>query len=198
MKEEKTMELAGQIKKFRAEFGMSQEQLAEKIFVSRQTISNWETEKSYPDIHSLLLLSSIFKVSLDTLVKGDIEIMKEKIEKDEVNHFNTLSNIFALLYVLCLITPIPLIKFLGLKGMAIWVVQWLVTMFAALKVEKLKKKHNLRTYKEIVAFVDGKELDVEEQKREDEKTKYQKLLLGLVSGIVALVVCIIMGIIFKF
>lgn len=192
------MELAGQIKKFRAEFGMSQEQLAEKIFVSRQTISNWETEKSYPDIHSLLLLSSIFKVSLDTLVKGDIEIMKEKIEKDEVNHFNTLSNIFAGLYVLCLITPIPLIKFLGLKGMAIWAVQWVITMVAALKVEKLKKKHDLRTYKEIVAFVDGKELDKERQKRGDEKVKYQKLLLGFVSGIVALVVCIIMSIIFKF
>lgn len=192
------MELGGQIKKFRAEFGMSQEQLAEKIFVSRQTISNWETEKSYPDIHSLLLLSSIFKVSLDTLVKGDIEIMKEKIEKNEVNHFNTVSNIFAVLYVLCLITPIPLMKFFGLKGMAIWAVQMAVTIFAAIKVEQLKKKHNIRTYKEIVAFVYGQELDKEEQKRDDEKAKYQKFLFGFISGIVALVVCIIMGIIFKF
>lgn len=43
----------------------SQEELAEKIYVSRQTISNWETAKNYPDIHSLLRLSSLFNVSLD-------------------------------------------------------------------------------------------------------------------------------------
>ena len=80
------MELSIQIKKYRTELHLSQEELAEKVYVTRQTISNWENEKSYPDIHSLLLLSSLFNVSLDQLIKGDIEKMKEiwkKIEKDE-------------------------------------------------------------------------------------------------------------------
>ena len=70
------MELATHIKEHRARLGMSQEELAEKIFVSRQTISNWETDRTYPDVQSLLLLSNLFDVSVDSLIKGDVEEMK--------------------------------------------------------------------------------------------------------------------------
>lgn len=56
------MELNKQLKKYRAQQNLSQENLADKIFVSRQTISNWENGKSYPDIQNLLLLSGIFNV----------------------------------------------------------------------------------------------------------------------------------------
>lgn len=73
------MEIGKQIKKYRNEIEISQDELAEKIFVSRQTISNWENNKSYPDLRSLLLLSSLFGVSLDKLIKGDLEEMKEKL-----------------------------------------------------------------------------------------------------------------------
>ena len=66
------MQVGNQIKKYRDQLHLSQEQLAEKIYVTRQTISNWETNKSYPDIHSLVLLSQIFNVSIDQLVKGDL------------------------------------------------------------------------------------------------------------------------------
>ena len=70
------MELSKRIKELRTEKGWSQEALAERIYVSRQTISNWETEKSYPDVQSLLILSNIFGVSLDDLIKGDVDTMK--------------------------------------------------------------------------------------------------------------------------
>lgn len=63
------MELYKQIKRYRTDMNLSQEELAEKIYVTRQTISNWENDKSYPDIHSLLLLSSTFHISLDQLIK---------------------------------------------------------------------------------------------------------------------------------
>ena len=49
------MELNEQIKKYRTEMNLSQEELAEKIYVTRQSVSNWENGKTYPDIHSLLL-----------------------------------------------------------------------------------------------------------------------------------------------
>ena len=62
------MELSKQIKKYRTEANLSQEELADKIYVSR-TISNWENEKNYPDIKSLVLMSEVFQVSLDNLVK---------------------------------------------------------------------------------------------------------------------------------
>lgn len=70
------MNIGNQIKFFRQRDHLSQEELAAKLYVSRQTISNWENDKSYPDIHNLLMLSSLFQVSLDNLVKGDIEIME--------------------------------------------------------------------------------------------------------------------------
>lgn len=59
------MDLSHQIKKYRKQLAFFQEELAEKLYVSRQTISNWENERSYPDIHNLLLLSVLFDVSLD-------------------------------------------------------------------------------------------------------------------------------------
>ena len=59
------MNLGSQIKKYRSELSMSQDELAEKLFVSRQSVSNWENDKTYPDIKSLLLLSEVFQVSLD-------------------------------------------------------------------------------------------------------------------------------------
>lgn len=78
---------------------LSQEDLAERVYVTRQTISNWETGKSYPDIHSLLLLSSLFDVSLDTLIKGDLEMMREKVNEKEVREFNFYANIFGVLLI---------------------------------------------------------------------------------------------------
>ena len=63
------MELGNQIKKYRSELQISQEQLADRIYVSRQTISNWENEKNYPDVNSLILLSEVFQTSIDKLIK---------------------------------------------------------------------------------------------------------------------------------
>ena len=61
------MELGKQIKNCRQEANLSQEELAERVYVSRQTISNWENDKSYPDVNSLVLLSEVFHISLDKL-----------------------------------------------------------------------------------------------------------------------------------
>ena len=62
------MNIGNQIKKYREQLKISQEELADKIFVTRQTISNWENNKNYPDIKSLSLLSYNLNVSLDDLV----------------------------------------------------------------------------------------------------------------------------------
>ena len=62
------MDVGIRIKKYREKHNISQDELAEKIFVSRQTISNWENNKSYPDIKSLMLLSNIFNVDRKSVV----------------------------------------------------------------------------------------------------------------------------------
>lgn len=53
-----------------------------------QKISNWETGKNYPDINSLVLSNTLFGVSLDILVKGDLEEMKEEIKAEDIKRFN--------------------------------------------------------------------------------------------------------------
>ena len=110
------MELSIQIKKYRTELHLSQEELAEKVYVTRQTISNWENEKSYPDIHSLLLLSSLFNVSLDQLIKGDIEKMKEIISEQEIKKFNYYGSIYTVHLAVLIISAVPLFMWLGTSG----------------------------------------------------------------------------------
>jgi transcriptional regulator with XRE-family HTH domain len=75
------MEIANKLKDARLNAGLTQEQVAEKIMVSRQTISNWENGKSLPDIISIMNLSDLYQISIDELLKGD-KRMKEKLEKD--------------------------------------------------------------------------------------------------------------------
>ena len=70
------MEIGKQLKDARIHYGMTQEFVAEKLHVSRQTISNWENEKSYPDIISVIELSNLYSVSLDDLLKGDKKMIE--------------------------------------------------------------------------------------------------------------------------
>lgn len=191
------MELGKQIKKYRKELSLSQDALAEKIFVSRQTISNWENDKSYPDINSLILLSEVFETSIDNLIKGDVEAMKEQIRNEDRKEFEKLGQIFSALFIAEIISPIPLAHFLGYAGIAIWVVLLGITMYVAILVEKKKKQFDVQTYREIVSFTEGERLDDIAKAREEGKRPYQKILLAFGSGVVALVIAIIFGIIFK-
>ena len=182
------MELGKHIRKYRAEANISQEELADRVFVSRQTISNWENNKSYPDIKSLVLMSEIFHVSLDQLIKGDLEKMKQEIDAQEYTKFKKDSNIFAGLFIALLMLPIPLAELFGWFGIAVYAMVFTVAMVYAIRVEKYKKKYNIQTYKEIVAFTEGKTLDQLEKAKEEGKRPYQKFLLAVCFGILTLLV----------
>ena len=114
------MEIGKRIKELRGGKGWNQEEFAEKVFVSRQTVSSWENDKSYPDIKSLLLMSELFGITLDEFVKGDLATMKKEINKDAVNRFNRLSYIYGIGFLIALITPYPLFFYLGWTGLIIW------------------------------------------------------------------------------
>ena len=75
------MNISKTIKEQRIKLSLSQEELADKVYVTRQTISSWENDKSYPDINSLILLSQVFSITIDNLLKGDLEVMEKMIEK---------------------------------------------------------------------------------------------------------------------
>ena len=191
------MELGQQIKKFRNELSLSQDALAEKVYVSRQTISNWENDKSYPDVNSLVLLSEVFNTSIDNLIKGDVEVMKEQVRSEDKKEFEKLSQVFAIMFFAVMITPIPLAHFLNYFGIAIWVIMMAATLYVAIMVEKKKKQFDIQTYREIIAFTEGERLDEIAKAREEGKRPYQKLLLAFGAGIVTLVIAIAFGMLFK-
>ncbi len=78
------MEIGKKLKDARLHSGLTQEKAAEELNVSRQTISNWENEKSYPDIISVIELSNLYSISLDDLLKGDEKMMKHLEESTNV------------------------------------------------------------------------------------------------------------------
>ena len=208
------MELSIQIKKYRTELHLSQEELAEKVYVTRQTISNWENEKSYPDIHSLLLLSSLFNVSLDQLIKGDIEKMKEIISDQEIKKFNYYGSIYTVHLAVLIISAVPLFMWLGRYAYIPFGILFIITQYWALKVEKLthlgvnerfchkgrieveklKKKNDIQTYKEIVAFTEGKKLDELHKAVEVGKRPYQNILKVIISAGVTAMICFLIGV----
>ncbi|WP_075718071.1 helix-turn-helix domain-containing protein [Roseburia sp. 499] len=187
------MEIGKQIKKYRLELNLSQDDLAEKIFVTRQTISNWENDKNYPDIKSLLLLSSLFDTSLDILVKGDLEEMKEQIKAEDVKQFNHDGAIFSFLLLGVVVSAIPLFLFLDFIGIGIWALLFIITMYYALRIEKQKKAHDIQTYKEIVAFSEGKKLSESEKGYERVKRPYQNILCVIGSALITLVICMVIA-----
>lgn len=76
------MILSEQIKRGRKQLAMSQSDLADAIWVSRNTISNWESGATTPDIQSLVLMSALFGITLDQMVKDDDQVMAQAFARD--------------------------------------------------------------------------------------------------------------------
>lgn len=102
------LEIGKKLKNARIEAGLTQEKAAEKIDVSRQTISNWENEKSYPDIISVIALSDLYSVSLDELLKGDQKMAEHLEESTNVVKSNKKLTGAILLNIILMILLIAL------------------------------------------------------------------------------------------
>ena len=184
------MDIGNKIKKYREQRNLSQDDLALKVFVSRQTISNWETNKSYPDIKSLSMLTNIFGVSLDEFVKGDIDMMRREIKKEKVKEFHLLSFIFLVEMLVLAIASYPLFKFLDTLGVIIWLLLFVITFITATIAEKFKKDNDVETYKEILAFLEGNPLTYEEREQEKGKRVYQKIVFAMAAAVIAFALCL--------
>ncbi len=191
------MEVGAQIKKYRSSMGISQEELAEKVYVSRQTVSNWETGKNYPDIHSVVLLSTVFNVSLDQLIKGDVEIMKKEIKETEIKKLNKYGGIYAVSLILAVISLVPFIVLMDWYGLIPWSGVYAIALYFAFKADKVKKDNHLSTYKEIVAFTEGRRLDEIEEQQEIGKRPYQTVMYMLGSAAIAFIVVYLMAKLFS-
>lgn len=178
------MELPKQLKENRERHGLSQEDVACAIYMSRQTISSWENGKTYPDVQSLMLLSQLFSVSIDELVKGDVVSMKDMISKDAVvmERLAWGSILLILAGVACMVA-FPLIweepSFLPrfswglIAGAGLFLTLFALALVCAGRIERIKKSHNLVSYREISAFMDG-----EDAPADDDSLSKKRPVLG--------------------
>lgn len=159
-------ELARQLKAKREERGLSQDEVSKAIFVPRQTISNWENDKTYPDVQSLLLLSQLFDVSIDELVRGDVVAIQRAIAEDSrkmrllsigMLAFSGLAFLFLLGFSLAWQEPSGFARMSkgNLAGAATFIVLYAIGFAMAIAVDRLKKKHDIVTYREIDQFLKG-------------------------------------------
>lgn len=113
------MEIGQKLKQTRLDSGLTQETVAERVGVSRQTVSNWENNRSYPDIASLLALSDLYSLTLDELLKGDAAMIRHLEQStDVVQSKNRLSRLLVVLTYLLLWALSILVFWMGLKAEA--------------------------------------------------------------------------------
>ena len=160
------MELSRQLKTRREEQGLSQDEVAKAIFVSRQTISNWETDKTYPDVQSLLLLSQLYYTSIDELVRGDAGRIQQVVERDSrkmrllsygMIGFSLLAFLFLLGFSLAWPEPSSFARMSkgNIAGGVTFIVLYAIGFGMAIAIDRLKKKHDIVTYREIDRFLKG-------------------------------------------
>ena len=140
------MRIADKIKNARIQKGYTQEQVAEELLVTRQTISNWENGKSLPDIISIIKMSELYEISLDEMMKGDKALLK-KVERDvgavkaekKLIKFAWISIVIAIILMILgeIIEGNPFIDFMN--GALPWILLGLMLLFAILYLNKEEK-----------------------------------------------------------
>ena len=93
------MNISEKIKQIRNNEGITQEQFAEKIYVSRNAVAKWETNRGYPDIQNLITISEVFNVGLDELVKEDCKVKNKIIAESSSKKWHLL----VILYLIAII-----------------------------------------------------------------------------------------------
>lgn len=186
--EGKRMELGRQIKRHRTERGLSQDDLAAKIYVSRQTVSSWENDKTYPDVESLLLLSVLFDVTVDELIKGDVEAMKEAISND----YRKMAALSSGGLAIAIVGAVAAVGGIGwwdwgiVPSVIIGLLVWGIGMAMLMKVERIKKENDLVTYRELVAYSKGEPIDRSNPR--SQRARQHRILKGVALTLAAAVI----------
>ena len=189
------MEVSNRIREERERLGLSQEALAREIYVSRQTVSNWETGKTYPDVQSLLLLSNLYGVSVDSLVRGDMEAMENNVENYELQRFKLKASTGLSLALIVL--GAAMLAILSSQGvditspLAIVAVAVMVAGAAvSLVADRVKKQYDFETMSEVKAFLDGAEPDqiIRNRRMPKAASVALKVLAGAALGVALMTV----------
>ena len=134
------MEIGKKLKEARLNRNLTQEVIAEKLNVSRQTISNWENEKSYPDIISVIELSNLYSISLDDLLKGDDAMMEHLQESTNVVKSNQKLLRAIILNIIVVILLVTLGMFLQSKSYYLVMIFCLAIVSSSLLLYQMIKR----------------------------------------------------------
>lgn len=135
------MNMADRIQYLRKNKGISQEELADKIGVSRQAVSKWESEQSTPDIERVIFLSDFFDVTTDYLLKGMEPVSENNTEKSDARIFSLVGSVLNFIGLVAAImvyneeqTPISVA--VGLILMAVGIMLFVIGQFIGENKEK--------------------------------------------------------------
>ena len=121
---------------------------------------------------------------------------KEKVSeyvREEIEKMKRYGRIYTIMLIVTVVSAVPLFMWLGVWAFIPWGIIWAISMYFAFKVEKVKKDNDVQTYKEIVAFSEGKLLDDIHKQREIGKRPYQKILIVIGTALTTFVVCVLIG-----
>lgn len=132
------MKIGQQLKEARVRMKLTQDEVVEHILVSRQTISNWETGKSYPDIISVIALSDLYHLTLDQLLKGDEAMVKHLEISTNLVASNKkliigLGIYLALLFILMVIATILNYPHLMVSAIALLFIGMAIALYQVIK-----------------------------------------------------------------
>ena len=114
-------------------------------------------------------------------------------QKEEIEKMKRYGRIYTIMLIVTVVSAVPLFMWLGVWAFIPWGIIWAISMYFALKIEKVKKDNDVQSYKEIVAFSEGKLLDDIQKQCEIGKRPYQKNLLVIGSMLITLAVCVLIG-----
>ena len=165
------MEFNEKLQELRKKRGLTQEELAEYLYVSRTAISKWESGRGYPNISSLKDISKFFSVSIDDLLSGEklISIAENENKSNILNICDLLFGIIDIMSIILIILPlypkfennyvysVNLFSYDGLSYIVYWIMFVLLIMSGIIKVVlnqiKIKKMCNVITYISIIVSI---------------------------------------------
>ena len=109
------MNIGDKLKQARLNKKMTQEEVADKLYVSRQSISNWENNKTYPDLGNVLALSDLYEISLDELLKGSDNFMKHLEESTDIVRSNKKLIFYIIMSLVIMVVMAMFTEFLPEK-----------------------------------------------------------------------------------
>ena len=114
-------------------------------------------------------------------------------KQSQIGKMNRYGKIYTKMLIVTAVSAVPLFMWLGVWAFIPWGIIWALSMYFAVQVENVKKDNDVQTYKEIVAFSEGKLLDDIQKQCEIGKRPYQKNLLVIGSMLITLAVCVLIG-----